>query len=550
MRNAEHDSTAEARARPRPATRRAFIGGAATAAAAVLVGPATIAQAQTSAPTLVGDGKTDDAPAIQAMIDAGIAPSFVPTKTYLLNSPIFLDRAGSTAMLVLDLNGATLRLGGGLPTSDAFWRDRGTKWAIFPNTVRSALSGGKVTVSTATRASGAGTGALISLALSNGTIDGVGANVGLVFANRTGIRFEGIILRRARTLLSWNDYCDVNVFIQCHNRAGGPSNSVLVEQINSGDGLLMQSCKSDAAVGVARLKYCRGAEFIGTVTGTIELDACSAVHIRSGHQEAPVLNKTMVDVRSSQVVIDTTALYLTRGTEENLLPAIRIDDGSGIPSTVVLRDSIEMRALDRSDELLGPYVQVVKAATGTRIEARGQLSRVSSRALGGVWNDSIGPGIVAAGASAADLERWAPILAEGDFVMTRNASAWEVLSSRGAATVAGRDLASVAASIPTVVAETGMTGSLGTGSRRYRCQAVLADGRVGRLSGYSRVVSSSTGVLKLTLSSGSGAVAIRIWRYTATSSNAQAFVQVPCGPPRVTLYDTGTGINGYRWGTP
>ena len=550
MRSDDRDhSQADASVPVPPTSRRAFLGTAVAVGATAFGGHVSPARAAT--PALVGDGKTNDGPALQAMIDAGIAPPFRPGVTYLIDSPIFLDRPGSTAMVVLDLGGATLRLGGRLPTTGAFWRDPATKWAIFPNTVRTALAGGAVDVSAATRASGSGTGALVSLVLRNGTIDGVGADVGLVFANRTGIRFESIILRRARTLLSWYDYCDVNVFIQCHNRAGGPAGSVLVEQISSGDGLLMQSCKADAAVGLARLKYCRGAEITGTVTGTIELDSCSAVQIRGGHQEAPILNKTMVDVRSSQVVIDTTALYLTRGApDEDLPPAVRIDDRSGVPSTVVLRDSIEMRELNTSDEVLGAYVQIVKAATGTRLEARGQTTRASTRASGGLWRPSIGPAIRAAGASVDDIARWGALFAQGDFLMTPTASAWDVRSSRGAESVAAPSRDSAPAANVEVTPARGLTGSLGDVPRRYRCQAVLADGGVGPLSEFSPAVAPSAGVLALTIDAGEGAVGMRIWRYQRTSTQAESTVTVPCGPPRVSVYDTGTGLDGYAWSAP
>ena len=178
-------------------SRRSFLRGFAVVGAAtvtrVAAGAAPASAADAS--TLVGDGVTDDAPALQRIFDAGAQPQFVSNRVYLLNSPVFLDRPSSLAMFVMELNGAILRLGPNLPTTDAFWRDTSTRWAFFPNTKRTALSRGKVAVSTSTRASGSGTGALISLVVRNGTVEGGGANIGFAFANRTGTRFEGVVLR-------------------------------------------------------------------------------------------------------------------------------------------------------------------------------------------------------------------------------------------------------------------------------------------------------------------------------------------------------------------
>ena len=275
---------------------------------------------------------TDDAPALQRIFDAGLQPQLRAEPHLLLNSPIFLDRPSSLAMFVIDLNGAILKLGPNLPTTDAFLRDAATRWAFFPNTKRAALASGKVTSPWRPGRADKHSGALISLVVRDGTVDGSGANVGFAFSNRTGAKFESVMLRRARALLSWFDYSDSSVFLHCHNQGGGPSNFRAGGADRSGDGLLMQSCRADASVGLARLKYCRGAEIVDTVTGRIELDACSAIHIRGGHQEMPLVNQTFIDIRSSDVVIDTTALYLARGAAgENLPPAIRVAD-SGSPA--------------------------------------------------------------------------------------------------------------------------------------------------------------------------------------------------------------------------
>ncbi|WP_166644400.1 hypothetical protein [Microbacterium sp. BK668] len=377
----------------------------------------------------------------------------------------------------------------------------------------------------------------------NGTIDGNGANVGFAFANRTAARFESVVLRRGRALLSWTDYSDANVFLQCHNRAGGPANSVLVEQVSSGDGLLMQSCKADAAVGLARLKYCRGAEIVGTVTGRIELDACSAIQIRGGHQEAPIINQTMVDIRSSDVVIDTTALYLTRGQAGDALPpVVRIADSGSPASSVVIRDSIEMRALVRSDEQLGSLVAIERAVPGTRLEARGLTAVVSVRDIGGLWSRSVGPSIGGASAVTSAVSRSLATVASGDFKLQDPGTGW-VLSPTTApvsATAATPSLWSLS-----TVEE--IQGTLPAKGHRYRCQGRLAGGGYTPASAFTSWVTPTRGALRFLLAANGAVQEMRIWRFVGTSATANAYVAVPAAALTHTLYDTGANVNGFGW---
>ncbi|WP_344060133.1 hypothetical protein [Microbacterium pumilum] len=512
---------------------------ASVASVTSLASPAAAADA----PVLVGDGKTDDAPALQRFFDLNLQPPFQTGKTYLLNSPVFLDDADRTSMYVVDLNGATLLLGKSLPTTDAFYRDPTTKWAIFPNTKRSALAGGKVNVSVATRGTGVYTGALISMVLRNGTVDGAGANVGLSFANRTGSKFESIILKAGRTLLSWFDYSDASVFIQCHNRAGGPAASTLIEQINSGDGLLMQSCKADATVGLARLKYCRGAEIVSTVTGRIELDQCSAIMIRGGHQETPLANDTIVDVRSSDVVLDTTALYLARGPVGSALPpAIRITDTGTAPSSVVLRDCTEMRALLDTDDELGALVSIDKTIAGTKFEARSLTSAVSVRKVGGVWNPSIGPDITGVGTIAAAVAASSAVIAGGSFILRNPGSGWAART-----TIESQNTVATAPVVALAVSTDAFVGSLAGSGTRYRCRGVLPDGTETPWTTYTPVAAAVTGTIKLVISTVGGPQELQIRRYSATSTTAEAHLSVPAGAVAHTLYDTGGALNGFAW---
>lgn len=527
-------------------SRRAFLAGIGAGSAALMAGLAAPSPAAAAPPGLAGDGVTDDAPALQAHYDAGLQPAFRSGATYLLNSPVFLDKPDQYAMWVLELNGATLLLGPALPTTDSFKRDVTTRWAFFPNTSRSALSGTKVLTSVDSRATGDRGGALISLVVRNGTIDGAGKNAAFAFSNRTGVKFESVILRRGRALLSWRDYSDVNVFIQCHNRAGGPPESVLVDQVSSGDGLLMQACKSDASIGLARLKYCRGAEIVGTVTGSIELDSCSAIQIRGGHQETPIANETIISVSNSDVVIDTTAVYLSRGPAGSALPpAIRITDRGSIPSSVVLRDAIEMRPLLASDEVFGALISIDAPIAGTRVEARGLTSVVSASKVGGTWDRSIGPGIGGIEPVAAAVRAGRAAIASGNFVLSDDGGGWRVQASTPS--VAARLLAAAPAA-PAVEPTDALNGTI-SGARRYRIQGVLADGTATPASDFSAATAPTSGALKLVVSPTGGPQELRIWRYGTRSQAPDASIAVPAATIVQTLYDTGSAVNGFTWET-
>ncbi|GAA1944255.1 hypothetical protein [Microbacterium deminutum] len=526
-------------------SRRSFLRGFA------LVGAATITRAAAGgvpaqaaeSTALAGDGMTDDGPALQRIFDAGRQPEFVSNRTYLLNSPVFLDRPSSLAMFVLELNGATLLLGPRLPTTDAFWRDKATRWAFFPNTVRRALSDGQVNVSPGTRASGTGTGALVSLIVRDGTVEGRGANAGFAFANRTGAKFESVVLHGARTLLSWHDYSDANVFLQCHNREGGRAGSVLVEQISPGDGLRMESCKSDAAVGLARLKYCRGAEIVGTVTGRIELEACSAIQIRGGHQETPIVNETIIDIRSSDVVIDTTALYLARGRpDEALPPAVRITDTGTPASSVVLRDCTEVRALVTTDEKLGNVLSIDRAVLGTRVEARGLTSVVSVRKKGGVWSKSVGSSMGGSGGVSPALASSLDTVATGDFRLSNPGTGWVVAPTTPTPSFTG-----VAPTISGLAATDDIGGTLGSAGYRYRAQGRLPGGKLTPASDFSPVVASRSGALRFLVLPGGGPQELRIWRFLGASTTPNGYLDVAAASTTHTIYDTGSSANGFLW---
>ena len=449
--------------------------------------------------SLIGDGSTDDGPAIQAVYDAGGQSLDLDSNRPYLNTPVFFDNKDTYSMFVINMNGAEFKLGPDLPTTDAFWRDETVKWAFFPNTKRSALSGGKVTVTTSTRATGTSVGALLTLNVRNGTIDGDSKNAGLVFANRTGTRFDSVVLWRGRALLSWFDYSDINVFIACHNRAGGPTNSVLIEQIASGDGLTMTSCKSDASVGLARLKYCRGGAITSTVTGLVELDSCSAVVIGSAHQEAPIVNKTILIVRNSPVTVDSSVFYVTRGDRPEHQAAItgrRLENGRS------QRDHPQQCHRDACPTRMPTSRWGRPPGRDRRGRVHHDQRRQDDRCdhiarQRRIWSSTAGPTFTSSGDVQAALDAGRATVASGDFVLSRRNGAWQV---------AGTGPVPAGAPIePEVLSLTGGSDDVKNGTLPrvtplgYRLQVRTADGSTSRVIAKQRTVAGANRTVKLDL---------------------------------------------------
>ncbi|GAA1510476.1 hypothetical protein BJ978_000120 [Agromyces terreus] len=538
------------------ATRRSFLAATALGASAFASAGAggMLPLTTASEAGLAGDGTTDDAPAIQAAYDAGgTGLALEAGRTYLLNSPIFLDRADPYALFTIQMNGAAFALGAALPRTDAFWRDKTTRWAFFPNTRRRALGlgSGTVDVTQANRATGSSVGAIVSLVLRDGSVSGGGANVGLVFCNRTAVRLENVVQYGVRAMLSWTDYCDGNILIGCYNRSGGPEGSVLVEQISNGDGLLMLGCKADSPVGLARLKYCRGAEFTAIVSGRIELDACSGIHLRAVHEEGQNAKGPMLVIRNSHVHIDTSIFYTPRTTDATTHPSISIDDSAGEShSELTLEHCMEMRYPNSGDQTFGSFIGITGAMANTRVTAHDLSAQHVTAGTAGVWTATAGPRITGDGDLGSVLAASNATVASGSFSIERRGGAWRVIGLDGDP---GHAAASPA--VPKLAAASGATevsgAALAQGSRpTYRVAARNAAGTRSAASTRVGATVSSRGSVRLSVTADAAPCELLVWRFAnSTTATPQAYVSVPCGRPEISLLDTGTRVSGYAWQT-
>lgn len=547
--------------------RRAVLGGLGAAGAALLAActrqaapePTSAVPAPTPSPTppepagrlaadLVGDGVTDDGPALQRHLDAGGHVVLPGPGRYLIDTPVFVDGTDPHQRVVLDLAGGTLVAGDHLPTSDVFWPDRATRWMLWPNTLRSAwdAAAGTVEVSVATRATGERVGALQALAVRDGTFDGRGTLAGLVLAHRTGTELTNVTMVGARALVTWHDYSDGTRVTACHARHGDGErrDGALVEQVAPGDGLVVTGCKADAGLFTARLRRCRGALVDANVTGRLELDRCTGVVVQGGHQECSIGDHTAVVVRRSQVTFRQTSFYCAR---DGSTPAVLVDDDPAEPdaSQVRLEACVEVHLHDArdADTAHGPLLHVASAHDLTEVRADDVRAVSVDTADPGTWVATTGPRLTGAG-PVGEAVQGVALVARG-FSVSRRTGAWTA-DATSAPAVAAAGAPAAPGPLRAVAAE----GRDGRGSLRARREHTYwaavrdADGRVSPAA-RTTVRTTATGAVRLTVTLPTAPAALLLWR--GEGGRPGRHTDLPCTVRQVRLLDAGDHVEGVGW---
>lgn len=516
---------------------------------------ASLGGSTNSAVTLPTDGTTDIGALIQSAYDTG--NKFVVLQrnvTYAWNTPVFLDANDKLGGLVIVGNKATILLGSGLPTT-SWSRDGSTKFAIFPNTLRTALSGGSVTVNDSTRATGTG-GALRTLVVRDVTIDGNTANVGFAFSNRTPTTFEDVVVYRMRVGATWWDYADENTFINCYSRAGsGPSNQVVFEQYQTGDGLTVVGGKADSSVLFASVKTCRGATFTGLVTASLSFQDCSGINIIGMHQEGQQSTSTMLQIKSSQVTLTGCTLYENWSAS---VPTISIDDSedTSIGTELILDNVISNQIYTQSTygTAYSPFIDVIAAQDNTRIIARNLQGMATSTGIAGTWVAGTQPYITASGSSSMTTALATPrsqaALASGTFTLSKFAGSTWTLATHGDSLYVSKNMAVPV--ITQITTETGFVGGTLSSGTTYSYAAAWIDAQ-GNMSAVSAEVAKlpgSTQMTRLLINSNSGSGQLIVWRKAAStgaSTAPDAYVILTMRPNRAYFYDTGAYLAGRVW---
>lgn len=502
-----------------------------------------------------GDNVTDDGPAFQAAIDAGLPIFLDPGKTYLIDSAVFSDTNSAFKQVIIFGNGATIRLGPNLPTTN-WTTDTTTKWAFFPNTLRTAKVGSVVTVNDANRATGSGSGALCSLVVFNVTIDAGAANRGFAFLNRTGALFDTVHFYRGRAAVTWWDYSDrAATFRNCYSRGGsGPAEQVLADGYQQGDGLIFENCKADSSVGLARLKTCRGALFSGTVTGKIEVTNCSGVVITAGHQEGQQSTMTTLAATNSVVSFYGTIIY--ENWSSTVCPITITDTTDESDSDIFLSNCqvVQLHTTSTGTTAFSPLIEVVSSGPNTKVRAKNLKGMFASSAMAGKHMDGIQPTIKGPTAiqTAVDSPEGRYALATGSWILRRKTSTTWALQAEGPKDFKFSTRETNTPSITQITTSSGVNagGSLLNGTTYQYTIAVLDI--FGNFSQYATAVSAtpnSNGAVRIKISLNNAPSVVIVWRDagTAVTTAPDYYCIVPISAAEPYLYDTGGFLMGRPW---
>jgi hypothetical protein len=500
---------------------------------------------------LVGDGVTDNGPIMQAALAAG-QETFILNRddTYKFNTSVFLNSTDVYSKVVIIGNGAKILAGSGLYTTSAYSRDTTIKWVFFNNCKTSAVSGGVVTMDDSTRATGTTTGGLTRLYIQDLTFDGNTGRYGLSMGNRTSVHFKGVTLYRAYTLVSWTDYSDSNVLDHCQGRdAAGPSDSYLIHQIASGDGLIITSAKTDPTIGVAYLSKCNGAVIDGDVTGSIIVSQCSGITINGWHMEGRDMGTPGLSCRNSQVTLNAPVLYSR--TTSPWPGVIQVDDnplGADRPSDITINGGLAtISAL--ADDQNGPTIEFVSAITNTAVRAFGFKAQIISTAAS-TWFSGSGPRIKGTSTMLATIAANEHLLAGGTWEFARTKGAAWVLGTPGVTGLSVQRALANPAITSIGNASSPFTGTLTASTVYTYCYALKnsADQYTTATAETSVTTNAQRSTIAL-LTLNDYPAKVVVWRKTGTGvkSTPDAYAVLSVGDCRARLLDTGANVNGVPW---
>lgn len=559
--------TTSPRRSPVDTTRRGLLGlaGAGTAVGLLARSPAPAAANPSAAVELVGDGTTDNGPLIQAAYDAGQQVLFPDTRgRYLIDTPVFFDEGVIMPTFEIDGGGAELVAGANLPTTPSFGAGT-TAFMFYPNTLRSALSGGVVTVSDATRATGS-TGCFTAFVLRNVEVTGQMPDYGICFDNRCGVIHENITMTGGRVGSTWFSYAEPHVYREIYFRTQGTDNGQVegafyVHGTQEGDGVYVQGMKCSGAVGGVSLTMCRGAVIDANITTKLRFTHCEGITINGLHQEADSYAgyAPNVEVIGSTVTVNGGVLYRPKVSTD--VGAVTILDTHAERASQVDFHGTLFATLVRqtpADPALGAHVYVEAASnasgySSTRVRGFGVKNKLASfgSANAGIWRPTAGfdvrSGVApldAAATSAAGLAQ----LASGDFDLHHGTDGWVVDPPGVQGLRLVRELPDPG---PLEAATAGQpTGAL-SNSTTYAYACAFRDAS-GELTALSPVVTATpeTGAVRLLLQGGAAPAAVCIWRSsTGSIGGADAYVELTFSDARSYVMDTGTTINGMAWRT-
>jgi hypothetical protein len=506
--------------------------------------------------TIISPTTADIGPAIQAAYDAGASSITLDTYTsYFIDTPVFLDATSNRRKLKINGNGASLKLGTNLPTASTFSYDTTTKWAFFPNTLRSALSNG-VVLANGTNMANKPYGTHGGIDVDNLLIDGQNNNIGFIFANTTPSHIANTTLYRASFLVSWRGYIDSNQIRSSRNLNASRTDSYLLCQIENGDGVVIEGCTSDSANGIAYLNLNRGAVITGAVGGQIYIRNSSSVVLVAPHLEAGESSRTATPlyIRNSQVTIESADMWLD--FRNNRWAAITVSDSASADyaSDITIKNTSASMYLssDYTDKDVGSFLDIVNFQRSSRIT----FEAVTPRTFLSVVPQHFPTGrigVTASGESAIQsaLTASLTLVESGNFQLVYS-NGWSIENLKtNIIETFQKGQAPQLTSFTSGTAVDGVTGTLSTTpTYQYTIAALDEVGRYGQRATATSVSAGASGCVRLIFAPLTRKGLHIIWRSTGSVySSADSFAYITCSPGHTRMYDTGTHINGVRWET-
>lgn len=468
----------------------------------------------------------------------------------ILNGPIFLDATSSRVKYAIEGDGfTTLQLAAGLPGTPAYTPDPTTGWAFHLNTNRSALSGGVVTCTDATRSTGAGYPTKPRLVLRNLILDGAALNAGFVFGNTAAAAFDDCAFRLVKRAHSWRSYAD-GAAIRGGQIINATTGAWLIDQIDNGDGVVIDNFKGETS-GVWRAVNCNGGHVTGGINGQYRFKNCRGIRISDHHTEADRTfpdNLPMFDIDCSTVVLDQVFGYAGYSGSRYM---IHINDTAGEShSDVEIRSPYMVTYLgDTPDRARLPDVYIAAMNGSSRLRVTSPSGVVSVAAGGNSALHSRDGMLIASAVPAIQsaLDSARATLASSSWMLRRRNTTWEVLAPGPLAGIrASRVL--LAPSITSLVVSD-VVGGLTSNTYEYAIALRDADGYYTGASAASSVVGAAGYANLLLTTIPVTPATLVVWRKAATGVLAapDAYVEIPVDGYLVRLYDTGSYVNGRPW---
>jgi hypothetical protein len=458
--------------------------------------------------------------------------------------------------------------------------------ALFPNTLRSALSAGVVT-STNNFPAGTNTNGTTRVAVNphlvieGGTWSAANLtkyNGGFVWANRGGgVRMENVHMDSGRTLLSWSDYIDcaahmIDVAGWGHATMDATYDSSLVYGLGSGDGLMFHGLKTDNYVFSTSLESCNGAVISSTVGGAHRFINCHGIIVIANHTEQAtniaVTPRIIYDIVDSDVTIEGVFDYMTDSLSTTGAIYLNDSGSEGKHSHVELRNYAARDWITTSDPSGGWAIYINKMNNRSRIRVLSSYQTMSTSGTFATTHGQTGLKISGDGTNeptlAAEVARSRDLIGSGDFDIVKANTSTMATGQNNPMNISIRGIGQLNAVYqgnlhvtPTFYdAENMGSGTLTNGQAYAYCAAVcntLPDGTIqyGAATAEWLQTAPAGGAMgfEMYTPSGAGGATLVIWRKTGTGvlAGATRYVLIPIGSAATRLWDSGANISKIPW---